>query len=385
MGLFRLLVRISMKPQRKVSHMQPRPSRISSTEAMTILSHLVLSRDPEKSLQSCDGYKELSRQDFDEMVALAHSNHVVIRGLEEYGRIVLANGDTERYQWTLSALSAERSRIANAVSWITTIFDKLSVDGVKVTVMKSLDHWPDFGSDIDLYTNSSPEAVILAMHRHFGATIAQRSWGDRLAGKWNFNIPGLDEPVEVHAGRLGQTGEQLALGSTLPARSRILEFDGQTLPVPSPSDRIMISTLQRMYRHFYFRLCDMVDSAGLANSGLLDYEDLRTAALAAGIWEGVATYLVLVADYVRRYDGVEVILPTFVKEAARFRGDVMYLGGSFLRVPILPQAASLYRTQLAGLLVRREIHSSLRLGILPFLASAAAVGHKLTGSDKGIW
>jgi hypothetical protein len=147
----------------------------------------------------------------------------------------------------------------------------------------------------------------------------------------------------------------------------------------------MISTLQRMYRHFYFRLCDIVDTAGLANSGALDYDDLRASAQAAGIWEGVATYLVLVADYVRRYNGEQVVLPGYVTDAARFGGEVMYLGGIFLLVPILPQSASLYRTQLAGLLSRGELRNSLRLGMLPFLASAAAVGHKLTGSDKGIW
>ena len=365
--------------------MSKRQSNAFASEAMTILSHLLLSHNAEEILSTRPGFKELSRENFDELVALAHSNHVIVRGLEAYRLIVSAAGDTERDEWASNALLAEKTRISNAVNWVSTICQTLKADGVDVTVMKSLDHWPDFGSDIDLYTNSSSEDVISAMHKHFVAEIAPRSWGDRLAGKWNFLIPTLEEPVEVHAGRLGQTGEQRTLGSRLPARTRVLSFDGHALPVPSASDRIMISTLQRMYRHFYFRLCDMVDSAGLANSGEIDYEDLRASARAAGIWEGVATYLVLVADYVRRYNGDEVILPGFVVDAARFRGDVMYLGGSFLRVPILPQSASLYGTQLAGLLSRREIHSSLRLGILPFLASAAAVGHKLTGSDKGIW
>ena len=65
----------------------------------------------------------------------------------------------------------------------------------------------------------------------------------------------------------------------------------------------MISTLQRMYRHFYFRLCDIIDSASLADNGAIDYDDLRNSATAAGIWEGVATYLVIVSDYVRHYRG----------------------------------------------------------------------------------
>ena len=186
-------------------------------------------------------------------------------------------------------------------------------------------------------------------------------------------------------GRLGQTGEQLTLAASVPARARVLQFDENIFPVPSASDRIMISTLQRMYRHFYFRLCDIVDSASLATSGALDYDDLQSSAQAAGIWEGVATYLVLVSDYVLRYSGTDIGLPSSVKKAARFDGEVMYCGGRFLRVPILPQSAGLYRSQLAGLLRRGEMHSSARLGLLPWLATAAAVGQKITGSDKGIW
>jgi hypothetical protein len=74
-----------------------------------------------------------------------------------------------------------------------------------------------------------------------------------------------------------------------------------------------------------------------------------------------------------------------VWDAARFGGDLITFKKSFLRVPILPQSAGLYRTQLAGLLRRRELYSSARLGLLPWLATAAAIGQKLTGSDKGIW
>ncbi len=365
--------------------MSNRPAPAFASEAMAILSHLLLSPNPEEILVSRPGFMDMTRENFDALLQLANSNHVVMRGLEAYRRIISAAGDSERTQWASDALSSEKTRINNAVRWVSTICETLKAEGLDVTVMKSLDHWPDFGSDIDLYTNSSSQEVISAMRTLFGAKIAQRSWGDRLAGKWNFLIPTLGEPVEIHIGRLGQTGEQRSLGSRLPARMRMLSYDGHELPVPSPSDRIMISTLQRMYRHFYFRLCDMVDSAGLANSGLIDYEDLRASARLAGIWDGVATYLVLVADYVRRYNGDPVVLPDFVLKGARFHGEVMYQGGSFLRVPILPQSAALYTTQLVGLLTRREMQSSLRLGILPFLASAAAVGHKLTGSDKGIW
>jgi hypothetical protein len=54
-------------------------------------------------------------------------------------------------------------------------------------------------------------------------------------------------------------------------------------------------------------------------------------------------------------------------------------------VPILPQSAGLYGSQLGGLLRKGELESSVRLGLLPWLAGAAVVGQKITGSDKGIW
>ena len=168
-------------------------------------------------------------------------------------------------------------------------------------------------------------------------------------------------------------------------RSRIIN-DRRSIPSASPLSPtgIMISTLQRMYRHFYFRLCDIVDSATLANSGALDYNELQSSAKAAGIWEGVATYLVIVADYVTRY-GATLQLPAFVRDAARFDGRVLYFGGGFLRVPIMPQSAGLYRTQFTGLINRRQLRSTARLGLLPPLATAAAIAYKITGSDKGIW
>jgi hypothetical protein len=223
------------------------------------------------------------------------------------------------------------------------------------------------------------------MRSRFDARIAPQSWGDRLARKLNFVVPGLPELVEIHIGRLGQTGEQVAIASSLLRRTRSVQVDGQTFCVPSVSDRLIISTLQRMYRHFYFRLCDIIDSASLADSNAIDYHDLRSSAKVAGIWEGVATYLVIVSDYVRRYRGSGLDLPRTVVEAARFGGDTLYFRRDFLRVPIVPQSVSLYGSQLAGVLRKRELYSGVRLSLLPWLATAAAVGQKITGSDKGIW
>ncbi len=257
----------------------PRPAALRpSNESMVILSRLLLSsHDTDTSLEAVDaGIAGISRDEFEDLLTLANSNHVIVRGLSVFLKFMRDSQDDMRAGWAADALAAERARIENAISFLRAICAAFKDEGHDVTVIKSLDHWPDLGSDLDLYTNADSEEIVQLMRRRFQAQIAPRSWGDRLARKWNFLLPGLPEAVEIHMGRLGQTGEQVTIASRLPERARSVLIGEQTFRVPSASDRMMISTLQRMYRHFYFRLCDIIDSAALCEMGDIDYDDLRT-------------------------------------------------------------------------------------------------------------
>ena len=327
----------------------------------------------------------LSHAEFNDLVELANSNHVIVRSLETFLGMISEEDDPVRTEWASSALRAERARIETAVNFLHNVCRTLEQNGCKPAVIKSLDHWPDLGSDLDLFTDASAEDLIRLMQNFFSAKLAPRSWGDRLACKWNFVVPGLPELIEVHVGRLGQTGEQVAIADALLDRARWIKVGERSFRTASVSDRLMISTLQRMYRHFYFRLCDIVDTTALADGGDIDYHHLRASASIAGIWEGVATYLAIVSDYAKCYRGRGINLPDFVRRSARFGGEQVYYSKSFLRVPIMPQSARLYGSQLAGIIGRGEIHNGARLSLLPWLATAAVVGQKLTGSDKGIW
>jgi len=362
-----------------------------SHESMTLLSRLLLvpqdgdNASPPVVAGLKSEVRNVSREKFYDLVALASSNHVVVRGLEVFLRMMPQAENDVRAEWARSALATERARITLALSYLSNICAAFESEGFDVAVIKSLDHWPDLGSDLDLYTNARPEVISEFMKRRFGAHTAPQSWGDRLAGKWNFSIPGLPEAVEIHMGRLGQTGEQVSVASRLAKRSRLVMIGDCPFRVPSVSDRVMISTLQRMYRHFYFRLCDIVDSAELLETNAIDFEDLRSSATNADIWEGVATYLAIVSDYVKQYRGSDLELPPFVRSASRFGGELVYYRREFLRVPIMPQSAKLYGSQLAGLLRRMQLQNCARLSLLPWLATAAVVGQRITGSDKGIW
>src|SRR5262249_22797390 len=145
-----------------------------------------------------------SEQDFRELVRLGNKHHVIVRTLAALRETVGREGRRELEHWCDSALQLEKERITNAVEWLHAIVHALENAGCSVCVIKSLDHWPDLGSDLDLYTSCSAERTIRVMSEKLQAQQEPRSWGDRLANKWNFQVPGLPELVEVHVRYLGQ-------------------------------------------------------------------------------------------------------------------------------------------------------------------------------------
>jgi hypothetical protein len=351
---------------------------------MEILSQWVLG-DGSFATSEAENLRELRQDDLPCLLSLANSHHVVIRGLQVFERLASASGKADWADWARSGIEAEHGRIQGALNALQLICSAFQAAGSDITVIKSLDHWPDLGSDLDLYTNAEPGKVIEIMTEHFQAKLEPRSWGDRLARKWNFMVPGLNELVEIHVGRLGQTGEHVNFARAIPVRSQVMEAGPHKFPVPCAEHRLIIATLQRMYRHFYLRLCDVADTAQLLETRSINFQFLRTCAGAAGIWDGVATFLGVVSDYVQKYRGRPVDLPAEVRSAARLGADRISFQKGFLRVPILPVSAGLYASEWTTLMKNGELRGTLRLSLLPCLATAAALEQKITGSDKGIW
>ena len=326
---------------------------------------------------------DFGHEHFAQLWGLATSHHVIMRAFPDLAEAMKAEGSTWT-DWVENAVRAEQERIAKALEFLEPICQVLAEIG-DVLVIKSLDHWPDLGNDLDLYTNAPGADVVALMADRFQARADKRSWGDRVANKWNFIIPGLTELVEVHVKRLGQTGEQVALTERMVSRARTAQFGAYAFRVPSPEDRIVISTLQRMYRHFYFRLCDVADLARLIESTSIDYVYLESLSRAAGLWDGLATYLVIVSEYVAQYRGNDLALPPSVTRSAQFGHGSTYFAHNFLRIPIFPEAAEFYAKEWTALLRQGDLRNTLRLSLLPSLAAAAALSFKLTGQDKGIW
>lgn len=371
-----------------------RPNKSRTAEYVDILSSLVFRGqaghaaappvDPAANYPDLMRVSELGEAELADFLHLADSHHVTVRALQALERSAGAlSGHDHVQRWCATSLAQERARILHAVEQLGPICAALEAAGAEVAVIKSLDHWPDLGSDLDLYTSTDEATVLRVMAEQFKAAREPRSWGDRLANKWNFKLPNLPELVEVHVRYLGQTGEQKALARRVLERSVSRTLNGRSFRVPAPEERVIISTLQRMYRHLYFRLCDMADFAILLQDGAINFSELQKAAQLGGIWPGVATFLVLIAEYVNSY-GSQVEIPREVMEASPSPDLRVHLGGKFLRVPKGP-AAGLYGTQLLNAGRHADFRAMCRLPLLPPLAISALLAYRLTGNDKGVW
>lgn len=356
---------------------------IGEKQIIDFLLELSLNRQP--TCQVFEAMRTLTEAERKEFLRLADCNHVVIRALEPVARWANQQGDTNLARWAADAIAQEKARVENCLLYLHAVCTELENNGCPVTVMKSLEHYPDIGSDLDLFTTAPEERVKSVMFGKFNATAEPRSWGDRIANKHNFKIPGLPESIEIHVQRLGQMGEHRQLARRFATRRTTKTLLGRTYFVPAPEERVTVATLQRMYRHFYFRVCDIVNSAALVESGELDVNELKKATAACGIWTGVASYLKIVDDFVHRFCGRRLNLPEMVTRDAKVGAHDVFVRKDFLRVPIVPQGASLYTEQVTRTALNGDVPATFRLGLLPYLASAAAISYKLTGSDKGIW
>jgi hypothetical protein len=346
---------------------------------------LELSLNPSPNSQVFESIRALNEQQRSEFLRLADCNHVIIRALEPVVRWATAEGDTDLVQWAANAIAAEKARVENCLLYLHAVCNELENNACPVTVMKSLEHYPDIGSDLDLFTTAPEGRVKKVMTEKFNAVADARSWGDRIANKHNFKVPGLPESVEIHVQRLGQMGEHRELARRFATRRVTKTVSGRTYFVPAPEERVTVATLQRMYRHFYFRVCDIVNTVKLVESGELDLAELKKATSAAGIWSGTASYLQIVSDFTKRFRGRGLNLPAFVSKEAKVFGHDVYVRKDFLRVPIMLKGATLYTEQVTKTALNGDVPATFRLGLLPYLASAAAISYRLTGSDKGIW
>lgn len=326
-------------------------------------------------------FRNLEQSKLPKLIEAARDHHVSVR----LCRRLLSTKGGRAIAWVAKLLEEETSKIQRSLPILARIFRELNDAGLPAVVIKSLDHWPDVGADFDLFVDGPADKIQRLMQKKFCATLQEQSWSDRLACKWNFYIEGLDKLVEIHVGRLGQTGEQVRLARNLIQRKISRVFDGHEFLVPCPEDQLLLTVLSSFYRRSYIRLCDVVNTVTLISDGGIDFESMRKESKRAGIRRGIAAYLSIVAQYYAHYSEQQLPLPPRILRHASFGLEKIYANGGFLRVPLFPQSAGLYTRELAKAIRRRDLKKTARMSLLPGLAVAAGTKFRITGNDKGIW
>ncbi len=352
-------------------------------EQIRTLSLLTIHRDGCEAALS--RFNTLNGHGRSEFLRLADAHHVTMRALMALRHEASIKTDDEVGEWAETNSESERQKIENALNALAAVCLALEQAGAPITVIKSLDHWPDLGRDIDLFTTADIRLLCSVLIERFGARVQTRSVGDRFANKWNFAIPGCNKILELHCCRLGQMGEHTDIAMRFAVRRVPLEIQGYTFYVPAPEEQVIAACLQRMYRHLFFRLCDIVDTGSVLSRPEFDWRNLQSIATDAGIWPGVATFVQIVADYISHYRGHSLEVPAHVASSGRFGADRLFVRGQYLRVPVVPCGLHLYTKQLTSTIASGRGRSAVRLAMLPVLASLAAVSYKLTGSNQGVW
>src|SRR5437016_1272348 len=145
-----------------------------STESRYVaaLSTLLLSPPESASFQRELRYVlDLNDDELRQLLDLSEDHHVTVRAINALEKGAAATGQDDLARRLDAPLAIEHKRIDNALRFLNAICHHLESSGCPVTVIKSLDHWPDLGGDLDLYTSGDRDEVIRVFTQDFAARL----------------------------------------------------------------------------------------------------------------------------------------------------------------------------------------------------------------------
>jgi len=293
-----------------------------------------------------------------DILALCQQNLIVLRtlaALEANG--VSIGGEAAAWQ------EKERARIEQGLATIEKIAEHFDGDGLPFMVMKTGDHFPDQGHDIDLLLQDRGTTAERVMRDQLGASRLERSFSEVLSAKSNWRCGPVT--VEMHVGRLGQVGEHRQLAGEIFNQRRQARIGSLDTWVPSAEGRMILAMLQRIYRHFNFRICDVINVASLVEDKTLNWETLWRLCRESGIGYGVGLGIAMVAAQLSSLDD-ELPLPE-AGPIPRPSPYPMSFRRSYYRFPLRGVVPGAFARQFGGSVRRGAILQSSRLALLGFL------------------
>lgn len=324
---------------------------------------------------------------WDELLRVARRNFVLAR-LSSRLRAL----GVEAPPFFVEAETEERRRARLMFDTIRRVGRACEELGVGHIFAKSFQHYPDIGSDIDLFVAARTPAVDESILRGIHAVPVRRNLRGRMSGVAEYRVDGGGSVLEIFHGRLGVLGEHGEIVGQIIRNGSRAEVGGGEFLLPAAEDLLILHGMQRVYRHGVIRLCDVLSTASLVRRPELDWGYVLRTSDQLGTLYGLRSYLTYAGQIYRETLGVE-LLPAGVGAGlgAAGCGRAVERGGVF----VFPRARVVGRVYVGK--VRAAVRAGnwggvSRLSLMPLVAASslaralsqrgrAARGVKLAGEQ----
>jgi len=313
---------------------------------------------------------------FDDLVLVLRKNRIVTRWVQ----VMYSQLNEEIKNKIAPIIDKEKIRLKKAIEGIGKVTREFNKRGYHLLVIKTLDNYPDLGHDIDLYTDAPIVDIDEIFINKFKAKLQPPTFADRLSRKRNYKIDSYGT-FEVHCSRLGELGEDNLLAQDLILNGVKIEIGGVAVFVPKPEYRLLLCVLQRIYRHFNVRICDVFNTINQINGGEIDWIYLQNVSKRYGIWRGVLLYLSYIKKIADYYNiKLEINQSLIVRNwPAAVKDRNMHF-----RFPLFYTGMNVYWSKIVSDIVHLNFHSLFRIPLVVPLSLIHYCSVKLTGKD-GIW
>jgi len=272
----------------------------------------------------------------------------------------------------VEAVERARRRARAVVETVRRVGRACERNGVRFIFAKAFQHYPDAGLDIDLFVLSRSRATDALILEGTAAVPHATNLFGRLAGVSNYRVAGCESLLEIHHGRMGLLGEHGSHVSLLIRNATRADETG--LLSPSDQDVLVVQGMQRVYRHSFIRLCDIVCTVSLLRRARMDWDYVLRTTRQLGTEHGLRCYLGYVEQVHRKVFG-RGLLPRWLRDELRTDGcgRVEFREGVY-RFPRVRVAGRIYLGKVRAAVRSGNWDGASRLCLLPLVTAAAVLG-----------
>lgn len=304
--------------------------------------------------------------DWDHLLKMARRNLILIR----VGDLLKKNGAPLPPDF-LDQVVQEKRRVGEARELIQKISHLCADRQVPFILPTALQHSPDMGGDVDILVPDDSRRIDSIILEEMCATPLPSNFFNFISTESSFLLPSSQISIEIRHGRLGLIGEHRSFTSLLFKNSKMVDYCGIRIRVPSDEDHLLLQIIQRLYGRFYFRISDLVCPILLLRRRDLDWDYLFRIASLIGISGGLRFYMSCLNRIHQDLLSCSLV-PSSVQKSfiSNIESECLVFKKSYYRYPMLSVTGKLYWEKWRADLFSGRLTGAFRLSLLPLVAGS---------------